>query len=128
MKGVTLSFLALKGKCNLEIFIFFNPLWTKFFFRRFLGHNLRKALFVYRLIGATLRRKVFWWSILKIELKFLWKGIPVILGAKGLMFVFSGIIIIILHIHRKTNIMSIPIKVTTLLILLSSIQLIFSSI
>ena len=32
----------------------FNSLLAKLFFRRFSGHNLRWALFVYRLIGATL--------------------------------------------------------------------------
>ena len=35
------------------------------FFRRFSGHNLRKALFVYRLIGATLIGNFFDDPILK---------------------------------------------------------------
>ena len=30
-----------------------NPLLPESFFRRFSGHSLRQALFVYRLIGAT---------------------------------------------------------------------------
>ena len=47
--------------------LYFNPLWTKFFFRLFSGHNLLWALFVYRLIGATLIGNFFddpffWWN------------------------------------------------------------------
>ena len=40
-------------------FMILNPLWTKFFFRRFFGHDLRYPLFVYRLIGTTLKGNFF---------------------------------------------------------------------
>ena len=59
---------ALKG----EAFLILTPYGpNSFFFRRFSGHNLRQALFVYRLIGATLIGNFF---LLKIELKFGEKG------------------------------------------------------
>ena len=39
------------GKVNFVCLTLYGP---NSFFHRFSGHNLRKALFVYRLIGATL--------------------------------------------------------------------------
>ena len=64
-----------------------------YFFRRFSRHNLRWALFVYRLIGATLMKIFFWWSLLKIELKFeiSVKGDTcILLGVKGLNNAIKG--------------------------------------
>ena len=51
-----LSFRNLKiiTNLNLLIFDFLTLKCMNLFFSRFSGHNLRKALFVYRLIGATL--------------------------------------------------------------------------
>ena len=73
-----------------------NPLWTKFFFSTFFGHNL---------IGFSLlpthrrdaHRKFIWWSLLKIELKFRWKGRPVssCMGVKGLIEMINNSIILI---------------------------------
>ena len=60
--------------CNIELFRVSKILFTvrkaqrygfltlyepDYFFRRFSGHNLRKVLFVYRLIGATLIEEIF---------------------------------------------------------------------
>ena len=44
--------------------------------------NLRQMKFnfrqiFYRLVGATLIGNFFWWSLLKMKLKFRWKGTPV---------------------------------------------------
>ena len=47
-KDLKSSFMAKAGNLNLTLY------GPNSFFRRFSGHNLRLALFVYRLIGAML--------------------------------------------------------------------------
>ena len=53
----------------------------------FSGHNLRWALFVYRLIVATLIGNFFWWSLLKLKLKF-WLNVSYMAfyAVKGFIF------------------------------------------
>ena len=66
-------------------FHFSNPLLPEFFFRSFLGHSLRKVLFVYRLIVATLIGIFFVGPFLNKKSKFGLRRIYAPLGSKGLM-------------------------------------------
>ena len=66
----------------IGIIMIINPLWTKFFFRRFTGHNLRYVLFVYRLIGAAFIGNFFDDPFLKNRIEI---ETSVLLGVKGLI-------------------------------------------
>ena len=58
-------------------YIALNPLWTKFFFSSFFGTWPKTGSFHLPTHRREAHRKFFWWSLLKIELKFWWKGTPV---------------------------------------------------
>ena len=55
----------------------FNPLWTKFFFSSFFGTYHKIGSFRLPTHRRDAHMKFFWWFLLKIELKFRWKGTPV---------------------------------------------------
>ena len=67
---------------------------TNSYLRSFSGYNLRKALFVYRLIVATIIGIYFWWSILKLKSKF-WLNVPYMArcAVKGQLKRLSGLIL-----------------------------------
>ena len=59
------------------LIIVVNPLWTEFFFSSFFGTWPKIGSFRLPTHWRDAHRKFFWWSLLKIELKFWWKGPPV---------------------------------------------------
>ena len=56
--------------CTLYVY----PLWTKFFFSSFIGTKPKIGSFRLPTHRHDAHRKIFWRSLLKIELKFQWKG------------------------------------------------------
>ena len=54
-----------------------NTLWTELFFSSFFGTYPKIGSFHLPTHRRDAHRKFFWWSLLKIELKFWWKGPPV---------------------------------------------------
>ena len=86
--------VTLATKCCTLYLVFytylFNPLWTKFFFSSFCWPKMVSSRLQTHRRDA--HRKFFRWSLLKIELKFLWNGTPVSSWAlKVNLLIFNGI-------------------------------------
>ena len=69
--------ITLGDQVTLLVFLAINPLWTKFFFSSFFGTYPKIGSFCLPTHRRNAHRKFFWRFLLKIELKFRWKGTPV---------------------------------------------------
>ena len=72
-----LSFFFEGEWMKATLIVAFNPLWTKFFLSSFFGTWFKIGSFRLPTHRRDAHRNFFWWSLLKIEMKFRWKGTPV---------------------------------------------------